>query len=335
MILFILLSSCNEREIVNMDGVKRTEVQLTPLELENEPLFPKGCFVLDSILVLYDGKDKENFLYAYKDGQIFSKFGQRGEGADEFINPRFICKGINKSLIQIGDETGIYSLDLNALIQGTPKQELLALELPEELRLYNYLLRIDKDNIIVNQTGEKQLTFYNRHTKSAERKEYFERSSSFSNASDLCYAMQIFDAHYNAGEESIVIAYKNRKQIDLVSFDGEMIKRIYFPNYDYNIPKMHIEENNLKYDVNARLFFSFVYTEDDYFYALCQNDTRNNIKSGKCRTQIYKLDWEGNVKEVYSLDKCISYFCINDSILYAVGIDEVDLELNVFYAVIK
>lgn len=67
--------------------------------------------------------------------------------------------------------------------------------------------------------------------------------------------MQIFDAHYNAGEESIVIAYKNRKQIDLVSFDGEMIKRIYFPNYDYNIPKMHIEENNLKYDVNARLFF--------------------------------------------------------------------------------
>ena len=51
--------------------------------------------------------------------------------------------------------------------------------------------------------------------------------------------MQIFDAHYNAGEESIVIAYKNRKQIDLVSFDGEMIKRIYFPNYDYNIPKIN------------------------------------------------------------------------------------------------
>ena len=170
MILFILLSSCNEREIVNMDGVKHTEIQLTPLELENDLLFPKGCFVLDSILVLYDGKDKENFLYAYKDGQIFSKFGQRGEGLNEFINPRFICKGINKSLIQIGDETGIYSLDLNALIQGTPKQELLALELPEELRLYNYLLRIDKDNIVVNQKGEKQLTFYNRHIKSVERK---------------------------------------------------------------------------------------------------------------------------------------------------------------------
>ena len=232
----------------------------------------------------------------------------------------------------MGDETGIYTLDLKTMIQGTIKQELPVIDLPEELRLYNYLIRLDEDNIVVNQTGEEQRSFFNRQTKKIERKKYFERISSFSNVSDFCYAMQIFDAYYTSGKEQILIAYKNRKQIDLVSFEGEIIKRIYFPDYDYNTSKLHIEKNNIKYDLNARLFFSFVYTEHDYFYALCQNETRNNIKSGKCRTQVYKLDWEGNIKEVFSFNKCISYFCINDSILYAIGINEDDLELDVFYA---
>ena len=84
------------------------------------------------------------------------------------------------------------------------------------------------------------------------------------------------------------------------------------------------------------MFFSFIYPTNDYFYALCWNNTRTNIKQGSAKTSIYKFNWEGELKDIFQLDKAISYFCIDSSnILYAIGVSEDNLDLNIYSSIIK
>ena len=117
--------------------------------------------------------------------------------------------------------------------------------------------------------------------------------------------------------------------IDIISKSGDLVKQIYFPNYDMNNSKMSFN-GNLIIEEDSKRFFTYVYPDEDSFYALCWNDTKENIKYGKAKPLIYKFDWEGNLNQIYQLNQCISYFCVSDNQLYAIGIREDDLELCLF-----
>jgi hypothetical protein len=104
---------------------------------------------------------------------------------------------------------------------------------PGELRSYNYVLHVSDTLIIVNQTGDHQLTFYNPRTQRSFSKNYFSKIRGV-DASDFVYNTQVYDAHYSSSKDRIAIAYKYFKCLDLISKDGTFLKRVEFTNYESN-----------------------------------------------------------------------------------------------------
>lgn len=339
--LIVLLVSCTKEKntIVNLDKIQTREIHLEKMTLEDAPLFPRGCCLVDSSLVLFDSKDKDGFLSIYNlEGQLLGKYGTKGNGPNDFIHPKFISNGkfitANRNMY-IGDINAVYTLNIDAALVDTRKEELPYTEIPEKLSMYNYILQNTNILLVVQQTGDKQLAFYDKETCRTDFKNYFEKIPSLNNASDLCYVMQIYDAYYSSNDTTMAIAYKNRKQIDILSLSGDLINRVYFPDYDYNDARMSLRNGNLYLSEDAKMFFSFVFATVDSYYFLCWDDTRENIKAGKAKTKIYKTDSYGNIQEIMQLDKSVSYFCLNQSHLYAIGISEENLDLEVYYADIK
>lgn len=339
--LFTLSSCADKKEVLNLSRVKESKLQLEEISFDVPSLFPKGCCVKDSFLIVFNPKDKEGFLYIYDKGDktFLKKYGTIGEGPDDFKNPRFLFNDNllpSKNTLLIGDGTRLYAVNIDAILNSSGKAHDVLTEIPGNLRLYNYLLHNNDSMLVVNQTGEHQLTFYNKRTKTTDLKNYFEKNGILKDASDFCRAMQIYDAYYSSNRERIAIAYKHWKQIDILSASGDLIKQIYFPDYDYNRGKMSLDGESLRLGEDARMFFSFIYPTNDFFYALCWDNTKTNIKQGSARASIYQFNWEGELKEIFRLDKAVSYFCIDSSgMLYAVGISEDNLDLIIYSSTLK
>ncbi|WP_302801173.1 hypothetical protein, partial [Parabacteroides goldsteinii] len=258
--LFFLLftfSSCTEKkEVLTLEHVKVSKLQLEETPFDIPSLFPKGCCIKDSFLVIFDPKDKDGFLYIYNKEKktLLNKYGIIGEGPNDFKNPRFLFNDnlqISKNTLLIGDVTSLYTVNIDSIFSSSKKAHYIQTEIPENLRLYNYVLQDNDSMLIVNQTRDHQLTFYNKLTHTIELKNYFEKNRYLKDASDFCHVMQIYDAYYSSNKERIVIAYKNWKQIDIISTSGKLIKHIYFPNYDYNKSKMSLDGKSLRIEDDA------------------------------------------------------------------------------------
>ena len=329
-----LSCSDSKHETIDLKDVPTLEVRLDKMDLENSPLYPKGCCAVDSFLVIFDPKDRDGFLSIYSGSNLLGKYGTIGEGPDDFVNPRFISNGktiCTSRDIQIGDIHGIYTLNVDSALACVAKSKLPRTEIPDDLYLYNYILQNTDSMLVIQQTSDFQLSFYNKNNAQLIGKNYFEKISSVRDASDFCYAMQIYDAYYMSDNKNLVMAYKNRKQIDILSLSGELQHRIYFPDYDYNDSKMFLKDRNLALSDDAHVYFSFAAVADDHYYFLCWDDTKSNIRSGKAKTKIYKTDLKGQVQAVIQLDKSISYCCIAQGYLYAVGLSEGE-DMQTYYA---
>lgn len=215
LIFLFPLSACSDKkEVLALEHVEESTLQLEEVSFDIPSLFPKGCCVKDSFLVIFNPKDKDGFLYIYDKGKktFLKKYGTIGEGPNDFKNPRFLFNDTwqsSKNTLLIGDGTGLYAVNVNSIFNSSGKAHSIETQLPDNLRLYNYLLHNDDSTIIVNQTGEHQLTFYNKLTHSIGLKNYFEKSEALKNASDFCHVMQIYDAYYSSNTERIAIAYKH------------------------------------------------------------------------------------------------------------------------------
>lgn len=328
--------SCSENKPVAIDlrGVPTVEVHLEKLALENPPLYPKGCCWADSFLIVFDPKDRDGFLSVYEGNRLLGKYGTMGEGPDDFVNPRLLSNGktIGASRdIQVGDGHAIYTLNVDAALAQVDKTDLPCTRIPKELSLYNYVLRNTDSVLVVQQTSDYQLSFYDKLASQTRGRNYFDRVSSVGDASDFCYATQIYDAYYLSGDSTLAIAYRYRKLIDVLSLSGEWKHRVYFPGYDGNDSKMSLENGNLKLDDSACMFFSFAAATDGHYYFLCWDDTKSNIRQGKAKTKIYETDLNGCVQAVIQLDKSISYVCLGRSYLYAIGLSEGE-DMQFYYA---
>ena len=96
LVFFYLLTvvACTDQpNTLQLENIPTLHVHLQPLNLENAPLFPKGCCATDSLLVIFDPKDKEGFLSFYKGKQLQKRYGSIGNGPNDFIHPRFLTNG--------------------------------------------------------------------------------------------------------------------------------------------------------------------------------------------------------------------------------------------------
>ena len=332
--LVIAFSCCNrDKTNVNLQDVDSIVIKLTEMSFEKEPpLFPRGCTVKDTMLIVFESKDKEGFLHIYstETNRFIKKIGKKGNGQNEFLLPRLISNGkfkCDKNCILLGDVKGIYSVD----ISSDHCEKVLHTALPENLSLCNYILENTDSVLTINQTREYQLTFYDKYNDEVSFENYFDENLIDDDLPDFERVTQAFDAYYSANDENIMIAYKNFKVIDLVSLKSkELTKRIYFPMYDSNQSKITMKRNSFSIDKDATLFFTYIYPTDSCFYALSWDADREDIENATARSTIYKISNSGEVDRIYKVDQPISSFCLDESSnIYAIGI-AVNGELHIY-----
>ncbi len=328
-IVFLSFYSCNQaskKQIIDLKNVKEEKITATVVSFDKEPMYPKGCMLIDSILVLYEPKLKEGFLSIYdiKSNKLLNKFGNIGNGPCDFSRVRFLQNFKTGKDFLLGDSKNIYRLNIDSLLVNYKNCENTILQrIPQDLKRYNYILGVKENTIIANTTGENQLVIFNKKDKSQVYKKYYKKEVSLENINDFCYATQIYDAYYASNNgKNIVIAYENVKRIDIVSADGTLKKEINFPNYDENLSKIKkIDDSNVEIK-DGTFFYSYVYPTDNYFYSLCWNSPIDKIGEGKAMPEIQIFNWNGALQKVLKLDRPISYFCIDEKnkIIYAIGI---------------
>lgn len=341
-ILAILVSCSNEKDadVLDTSVIPSSKLQSEKMLLDEPPLLPKGCCLRDSFLIVFEPKLKDGFLsfYSLNNGKLIKRFGRIGQGNGDFQNPRFI---FNEHVLQtpsellIGDYNKLCCLNIDSIIYSSSRYDgEKKIDLLHNFLSYNYVMELSDSLFIFNMTNQGQLLYHDRCSEENTWKSYFKKLSNLKEANDFCYTSQIYDAYYTANKDIIVIAYKNIKQIDIVTKKtGKLKKRILMDDYLYNIDKMQlINKSNIKFDPNALLYFTYAFPLKNFFYVLCWNDTKENIKKGIAKSMIYKFDWSGNLHHIYNLDRPVSYFCINNemNMIYAIGSSE-SLEIEMFY----
>lgn len=211
----LLCFSCKKREIhtetLNMDSIKEIHINTSPTSYCSTTLYPKNCFFIkDSFLVVFEPKNQNNFIHVYNNDtkKIIARFGQIGKGGYDFINPRLITNNIpaKSNEFIIGDTRRICKINIDSLLLNKNYKGEDYADIPDELRLYNYILYCSDSLIIVNQTGKKQLTFWDRNKEKAVHKNILLRNENLK-VTDLCLTMGIYDAYYTSNGERIAIMY--------------------------------------------------------------------------------------------------------------------------------
>ena len=332
----ISISCTHDKTNVIIRNEQNLSMQEIKFSNEASPLFPRGCLIQDSLLIVFEPKDKAGFLHIYNknDYSLIRKIGHIGDGPNEFVRPRFMVN-INTQTdnkILIGDINGLFSLDIS-LDSVVKNKEII---FPANLETYNYVLQNSNDTLIVNQTREHQLSVYDKKNDKLLFKDYYDKELLDRTVSEFANVNIVFDAYYTSNNNLIMIAYKNFKIIDLISKKTlELVKRIYFPEYDYNQYCFSKEGNQPKLSKNSKLFFTYAYPSKNGFYVLSLESERSSIENGIARPIIYEILNDGTINNIYKLDQTISSFCVDKDSIYGIGLSDLDEELCIFKGNIK
>lgn len=340
-IVLIVLFSCtrtsNDTQLISVDDIESIDIKSTEIHLDEMPMFPKGCKVIDSVLILFEPKLRDGFisLYSLNNNNLIKRFGKIGNGPCDFIDPRFFPNyqfENNERSILIGDSRYLYKLNIDSIISGYNKCESSILSyVPAEMKGYNYILDITDTHITANITSDAQVSKFDLSNNKKETRSFYSKFSGI-NINDFSYATQLYDGYYTSFNDKIIIAYKNLKQIDLISPTSNSIKNIRFTNYNVNLDKMkEIDDFNIRFEDNALYFYSYVFCTNSYFYALYWNATKAEIKENKAIPHIQMFNSNGELVKILKPDIAISYFCVDEkkSLIYAIGMSSEE-ELKIY-----
>lgn len=196
---------------LHMDNIREIHIQAEATSYCSTTLYPKSyVFIQDSFLVVFEPKNHNNFNHIYNTNtkKIIAQFGQIGKGGYDFINPRLITNNIpaKSNEFIIGDTRRFCKINIDSLLLNKNYKGEDYADIPDELRLYNYILYCSDSLIIVNQTGKKQLTFWDINKEKAVHKNILLRNENLK-VTDLCLTMGIYDAYYTSNGERIAIMY--------------------------------------------------------------------------------------------------------------------------------
>lgn len=328
--------SCNNSINVNFVDESKVEIQHVSMDKIHMPklgLVPKGCCFVDSLFAIYNSQVSDSIISIYKGNKLIFSFGKTGNGNDEMQMPLFVGKGrcLKRYLpIRTGLDYRMYDLQQIDFENGTVEYK--TEEMPEEAMLANYVLYNDDSLMVLNVTGDYQLLFYDKIFNNKKNVSFIDDKFMGGNVFDMIYNTSVFGASYNCNGNYIVIAYYRFKMIDIVSMSGKLIKRLTFDQFDINKSKFHpVGDGNVRFDDSIVRFFTSIIVDDDYFYVVCQNDTKVMNEQHQTKTKLYKLDYNGTLQKVYQLDRKATFGVVKENELYIIGYSNTE-DAEVYHA---
>lgn len=280
----------------------------------------ESLLVKDSMLIV-STSDKNGYWSFWKlpNYEDLGKYITGGKSDKEFVySPRvanqYFVKQANKWKARIYDfNTGnilsmnIYNtLDCNTLVANIEKYEL-------PRGLYS-LICVDSSSFFCRQI-DGDYTQLSRFMLTNEGKSVFENMEMLNQASiDAGYDFNILGTYcrYDSGTNRVVEASMDLNHINLYSLDSDFRLTICCGKQLDKIREVQHTERRRK-----KIVYNYLSSYTDFFAALYQNDTQENIYSGKAKAQTIQFyDWNGKPLVEIVLDRRINSFDIDFSTGY-------------------
>lgn len=334
LIITMTVCSCSRKEkpVIEDNSYPIVNAQLKSVEFDDKIMMPTNLILLeDSILVVYEPKMKDGFLSAFNTNtsHLISTFSTIGESPEEFMNPRILNALSTHDTFYVGDAQKIMSYNATSILTDEIKGARI-LSVPQEMRHYNNILSLSDSLIVYTQTGEYPISLYDISNDKLKFTSYFP-SIDWTEGTPHIKNMEVFANCMTSDGRNIAIAYHNWNTISIVTPEGDVIKELFFPEWDFNKEKMKIEPStgNLTLDSSCKIFFTQIRSNSKYIFALGWSETKDSIKNGEASSYIYVIDWEGNVVQKITFDRSVSTFCVNDNTIpYVIAVGD-DGELHV------
>jgi hypothetical protein len=318
-------SKTSDNNIVQSSDIKSINVIVEDTPYSQYTLFPQDAVIIsDTILVVYEPKIKDGFISVYNENNHtkIAQLGAYGSAPDQFLNPRPLFDiDLSNDKFYIADLSGIYSFDPKCENYSQPKGAIVD-KIPDEFKLFNYLLSDNDSLMVCNQTGCHQLTIYNKVNQSINYRDFFPNNTDLQ-TNELVNNMNVYESCYTCSNDNVAIAYHNWKQIDIYNIRTGDLKSIKFDDYLFNKEYMGFDTNSqiIEISEDAKIYFTNIKSTDNYIYAICWDNTIEKISKAQATPIVYQLDWNGNVLAKYNFDHPIANICIyKDKIKYAMGI---------------
>lgn len=322
--IFILLSSCNENDkSVNMsfDDIEYINTFPKSYYLKNGEVLDlniigvQSLSVQDSILIISTlNNDGYWTFFKIPEYQYLGKYITKGKGNNELLSsPRVAMQHFvkhNKQLLSIiyDFNTGkVFKMDISKTIQN---KELIMSQINCELspHLFNFVV-LDSLYFFCREVDDdymKQLRFTSKNgEKNTSKNMDILNCATIKRGAD-CNILGTF-IKCNQEKHMIVEAAMNLNQINLYSIDDLFQKTICVKG---QIDKISDIQNLEK--KNKKVVYKHLAAYEDYFCALYQNDTYENIYNGKPKSQVIQFfDWNGKPLIEVILDDMINSYDID------------------------
>lgn len=328
--IFFIASCSNKNKVKNFDSSFPISRRLTSTEcLDSNFIWGRPWLIhySDSSIIAYDDIGDSLFTLLDLRTESVVRFGRKGEGVNEFLQPFSFHYILSDSLV------GIYDVF---------KRELFELNLRNIKKKYIEFPVIIKDtlnSIDVCPTKYDTYTgigFYEHNMLSLSgkhigRKYFFEypykdeREKHISNRLRGMAYQGTFRS--NPLLDKFLFAVNSAPMFFLYSVDSEKIVEIY--RYIGGYPEYRTEENksgrSTPMSAKNKMAFVNAYATDKYIYLLYSGKSYEEIGI-KCfdGNVIYQMTWSGEPVCKYELDTPISIFCVSssDDMIYAFATKE-------------
>jgi hypothetical protein len=275
--------------------------------------------IVDSFLLVSTPFQEPFFHIYYKNSlELITSFGMRGNGPLEFNQPELLKQVISTdtgSFVLIMDNNKINFINLEWAFQKQQKQaKIKKITLPALVFPVNNCILINNNYIFgVTQTFPNG----NNFILNIQKDSLF--WTPFTPILKQDIARDKFGFIYN----NFISISPNGKMF-FSAF--ELFKRINIFNNKDSIfePTVVLFDSKKQYlkidtktgyeDKNSKKFFIDVYSTNNYLYALNFNMSNSEITSEKkINSQIFKLDWKGDLISIYEIDPFITSFIVDET----------------------
>ncbi len=319
-LLALLMAACNQTDnktTIPLDEIPAIVLEGETITLSPEPLAPRQIYDFDDRIVLYDDKTPGAFLYFYSkaDGTLTDKFGVIGRGPGEFLLPQ-----VNVSAGGI-DVTGVNKRFVHLSPAGDP---FLVEERPypadNDLQGANFLAMLPDSSLLFSspsietQFARKQGT----HTEGYD----FLQCNYPSNVDRTMAKEGIFSNHCLTSPDGtrLFIAYLYYPTVVTVPTDD--LSRASITELSTG-KKNRIKFTDGRFFLDPVMNYTFTAASDDDFFALFQNDVREQVRNGSAHSEIHRFDSSGRPVCRYLLGRTVYHFTVSadGTTLYTLEMD--------------
>lgn len=286
----------------------------------------------DSSLLIYDDIGDSLFLLVdLNDNNRVYRFGQRGEGDNEFLQVFAFCNMKSDSIIGVFDayKHDLREINLSQVKRGqiefpvVVKDTLSSLKLsPTKYDTYLGLGFYEHNMLSLSGASIGRKFFFDYPYSDSHEQAIPSRLRSMAYQGTLCS---------NKSLDKFLYAVRSAPVFMLYSVNKDGIEKEY--EWIGGYPKYKTEENDkwrsAPMSADTKMAFIMAYATDNYTYLLYSGksakDSGLNAFKGNV---IYQLSWDGKPVEKFELDYPLENFCVsdNDDFLYALA-DKGEVEL--------